>query len=84
MAPVNGVREFMSDPQVRVNRTVFEVQDPRAGTLRQLSHAARYAETPASLRRLPPQLGEHTDEVLAEVGYSADEIRELRASGAVA
>jgi crotonobetainyl-CoA:carnitine CoA-transferase CaiB-like acyl-CoA transferase len=84
LAPVYGVREFMADPQVRANRTVFEVEDPRAGTLRQLSHPARYAETPASLRRLPPSQGEHTDEVLAEVGYRADEIRALRASGAIA
>src|SRR5207247_1780067 len=52
LAPVNGVREFMADPQVRANRTVFEVEDPRAGTLRQLAHPARYADTPASLRRL--------------------------------
>ncbi len=84
LAPVNGVREFMADPQVRANRTVFEVEDPRAGTLRQLAHPARYSETPASLRRLPPQRGEHTDEVLAEVGYGAVEIGELRASGAIA
>src|SRR5258706_440776 len=84
LAPVNGVREFMADPQTRANRTVFEVEDPRAGTLRQLAHPARYSETPATLRRLPPQLGEHTDEVLVEAGYRADEIRELRASGAVA
>jgi crotonobetainyl-CoA:carnitine CoA-transferase CaiB-like acyl-CoA transferase len=84
LAPVNGVREFMADPQVRANRTVFEVEDPRAGTLRQLSHPARYAETPATLRRLPPQRGEHTDEVLGEAGYSDAEIRALRASGAVA
>jgi crotonobetainyl-CoA:carnitine CoA-transferase CaiB-like acyl-CoA transferase len=84
MAPVNGVRAFMADPQVRANRTVFEVEDPRAGTLRQLSHPARYADTPSTLRRLPPQLGEHTDEVLAEVGYRAEEIRALRESGAVA
>ena len=84
LAPVNGVREFMADPQVRANRTVFEVEDPRAGTLRQLSHPARYGETPATLRRLPPQRGEHTDEVLAEAGYSDAEILALRESGAVA
>ncbi len=84
LAPANGIREFMADPQVRANRTIFEVEDPRAGTLRQLCHPARYAETPASLRRLPPQRGEHTDEVLAEVGYAAAEIRALRESGAVA
>ena len=48
LAPVNGVREFMADPQARANRTVFEVEDPRAGTLRQLAHPARYS-------RLPPR-----------------------------
>ena len=84
LAPVNGVREFMADPQVRANQTVFEVEDPHAGTLRQLSHPARYAETPATLRRLPPQRGEHTDEVLAEAGYTSEEIRALRESATVA
>jgi crotonobetainyl-CoA:carnitine CoA-transferase CaiB-like acyl-CoA transferase len=84
VAPVNGVREFMADPQVRANRTLFEVEDPRAGTLRQLGHFARYSATPASLRRLPPQRGEHTDEVLGEIGYDAEEIRALRGIGAVA
>jgi crotonobetainyl-CoA:carnitine CoA-transferase CaiB-like acyl-CoA transferase len=84
LAPVNGVREFMADPQVRANRTLFEVEDPRAGTLRQLSHFARYSDTPASVRRLPPQRGQHTDEVLGEAGYAAAEIRALRESGAVA
>ena len=84
LAPVNGVRDFMADPQVRANRTVFEVEHPLAGTLRQLAHPARYSSTPATLRRLPPQHGEHTDEVLAEMGYSEAEIRALRESGAVA
>jgi crotonobetainyl-CoA:carnitine CoA-transferase CaiB-like acyl-CoA transferase len=78
------VREFMADPQARANRTVFEVEDPRAGTLRQIAHPARYSETPATLRRLPPQRGEHTDEVLAELGYSEAEVRALRERGTVA
>jgi len=83
LAPAHGVREFMADPQVQASRTLFEVDDPAAGTLRLLRHPARYADTPASLRRLPPQRGEHSEEVLAEAGYDADEIRVLRESGVV-
>jgi crotonobetainyl-CoA:carnitine CoA-transferase CaiB-like acyl-CoA transferase len=81
---VNGVREFMADPQVQASATIFEVDDPAAGTIRQLRHPARFSETPTSMRRTPPRLGEHTDEVLAEAGYDDAEIQTLRASGAVA
>jgi crotonobetainyl-CoA:carnitine CoA-transferase CaiB-like acyl-CoA transferase len=84
LAPVNGVREFMADPQVRASATIFEVEDPVAGTIRQLRHPARFSDTPASLRRTPPRIGEHTDEVLAEAGYDAVEIQALRDAGAVA
>ncbi len=83
LAPANRIRDFLADPQVRANRTVFEVDDPHAGTLRQLRHPARFAETPTSLRRLPPQRGEHGDELLGELGYGSDEIRALREAGAV-
>ncbi len=84
VAPANGIQEFLSDPQVKVNRTIFEVEDERAGRMRQLRNPVRFAETPANLRRLPPRLGQHTDEVLGEAGYSDDEIRALRGADAVA
>ena len=84
MAPVNGIREFMEDPQVKANRTIFEVEDEQAGRMRLLRNPVRFRDTPANLRRLPPRLGQHTDEVLGEAGYSDDEIRALRAENAVA
>ena len=84
VAPANGIREFLSDPQVKVNRTIFEVEDEQAGRMRQLRNPVRFGETPANLRRLPPRLGQHTDEVLGEAGYSDDEIRALRSAHAVA
>jgi crotonobetainyl-CoA:carnitine CoA-transferase CaiB-like acyl-CoA transferase len=52
--------------------------------MRQPRPAARFAETPSTLRTFAPILGEHTDAVLAEVGFSADEIGELRTSKVVA
>jgi formyl-CoA transferase/CoA:oxalate CoA-transferase len=41
------------------------------------------SETPGSVRRAPPLLGEHTDEILGELGYALDDIRRLRTDGAV-
>jgi len=63
---------------------MFEVHDhPASGRVRQPRHPAQFAATPAHLAGRAPLLGEHTDEVLAELGYDATRIVELRASGAV-
>jgi crotonobetainyl-CoA:carnitine CoA-transferase CaiB-like acyl-CoA transferase len=83
-APVYDLDDFMEDPQVKHNRTVFDAEDPKGGTMRYVSHPGIYAKTPATLRRHPPRYGEHTNEILAEAGLTEEAIAALRDGGIVA
>lgn len=83
-APVYDLQDFMDDPQVRHNRTVFDVEHPERGTVRYVRHPGIYPKSPATLRRHPPKYGEHTDELLGELGLDSAEISALRESGVIA
>jgi crotonobetainyl-CoA:carnitine CoA-transferase CaiB-like acyl-CoA transferase len=83
-APVYSLDDFLEDPQVKHNRTVFSAEDPRGGTTRFVRHPGVFEKTPATLRRHPPRYGEHTQEILDEAGYTGDEIAALRTGQIVA
>jgi len=79
VAPANSVADFLADPQVAANRTVFEAEHPEAGRIRYLRNPARLRDTPPSLRHHPPRLGEQGEEILREAGFSENAIREILA-----
>ena len=83
LAPVNDIATFLADPQVAASGAVIAMEDAEAGPMRFLASPARFPETPTSFRRMPPRLGAHTDEVLGEAGFGAEEIGALRAGNAV-
>jgi crotonobetainyl-CoA:carnitine CoA-transferase CaiB-like acyl-CoA transferase len=79
-APVLTRNEVIHHPQVEALGLVVETMHPVAGRLRQTRPAAQFSTTPAEIRRGAPGLGEHTREILEEIGYSAAEIAEISAA----
>jgi len=82
-APVLTRSEMINHPQVTANHVIWESEHAQAGPLRQASPAAQFSRTPAELRFGAPALGEHTEQVLSEHGYSDAEIEELIAENVV-
>jgi crotonobetainyl-CoA:carnitine CoA-transferase CaiB-like acyl-CoA transferase len=80
--PVNDVGEVFADAQVQHLGMVQPVQHPEMGELRLIGNAATLAGLPRALRTAAPAAGEHTSEILAELGLSADDIERLRGEGA--
>jgi formyl-CoA transferase len=82
--PVNDMEHLFADPQVLHRAMIAEVPHPTIGSLRLTGTPIKYSETPATIRRHPPLLGEHTDEVLAEVlEYQPERIEVLRQQRAI-
>ena len=81
--PVYELDEVFQDPQVLYNEMVVETEHPAYGPLKLTGFPVKLSETPASLRRPPPLVGEHNEEILREYGYSDDRIRALQKGGVV-
>jgi crotonobetainyl-CoA:carnitine CoA-transferase CaiB-like acyl-CoA transferase len=82
--PVNRISDMLADPQVAARAMVVEVDHPRAGRTKTLGLPIKFSETAGKVERPSPLLGQHTDEVLASLGYSMQDIDALCVQGAVA
>ena len=83
VGPVYHVDEVFEDPHVKARNMVLNIEDARYGQVHQTGIAIKLSDTPGSVRQSGPRVGEHTDEVLGELGYAATERARLRQVGAV-
>jgi crotonobetainyl-CoA:carnitine CoA-transferase CaiB-like acyl-CoA transferase len=81
--PVNTVPEALAHPQVAARDMLVELDHPVAGTLTTLGSPVKLSGNPPAYRKPPPTLGQHTDEILAELGLTAEEIAALHESDVV-
>ncbi|RPG13323.1 MAG: CoA transferase [Proteobacteria bacterium TMED72] len=81
--PVLPLEAVPGNIQIQHNQTVYEVEHPTAGRMRQCRPAALFSRTQAEAGAIAPLFGEQTDEVLGEVGFTPDQISEMRKSGSI-
>jgi crotonobetainyl-CoA:carnitine CoA-transferase CaiB-like acyl-CoA transferase len=81
--PINDLAEVFADPQVQARGMTVAAPHPLADDLRLVASPMKFSKTPVQYRRPPPLLGEHTDEVLRELGLMDEDVASLRSSGVV-
>jgi crotonobetainyl-CoA:carnitine CoA-transferase CaiB-like acyl-CoA transferase len=81
--PINNYAQVFADPQITARDMMLETDHPVLGRLRTLGSPIKLSATPADANRRAPLLGEHTHEVLTELGLSEDEIAALRRANAI-
>ena len=82
-APVQRLSELKDDQQVIANGYLADIDHPVLGPIKLADHPIRYSETPHSIRSVAPELGQHTEEVLLELGYDWPDIERLQDGGVI-
>jgi len=79
--PVLSLSEMVDHPQTQARNMVVEVKKPDGSTQRQLNSPFRFSESMTEIKQIGPELGEQTEEVLLEIGYTPEEIQALKDKG---
>jgi crotonobetainyl-CoA:carnitine CoA-transferase CaiB-like acyl-CoA transferase len=82
--PVYNIADAVADPHFRERQVLVEVEDPELGSMPMHNIVPRLSGTPGVWRRAAPMLGQHTDEILSELGFDVASIAAMRAEGACA
>lgn len=80
---VQSLDEVFADPQVRSRQMLVETTHPKAGRVRQIGVPIKFSETPGEIRMPAPEIGEHTEEILGQLGFAQEEIDHLRKMGVI-
>jgi formyl-CoA transferase len=81
--PINDYEEVMNDPHLQSRDMIVETNHPSLGCIKTLGTPIKMSATPLTPGRPAPLLGQHTDEVLRQFGYSEEELNEFRSNGAI-
>jgi crotonobetainyl-CoA:carnitine CoA-transferase CaiB-like acyl-CoA transferase len=81
--PVNDLAAVFSDPQVSERKMVETIEHPTAGKIKQTGIPIKFSETPGLISLPPPLLGEHTEKILSDLGYSINQISEFRETNVI-
>jgi crotonobetainyl-CoA:carnitine CoA-transferase CaiB-like acyl-CoA transferase len=83
VAPVYEIDEALSDPQAVHRETVLELEDETLGKVKQLGIPIKLSQTPGAVRSPPPLPGEHTEEIMGQLGYTRHEMDAFLKAGII-
>lgn len=81
--PINPIEDALADEHVLARGMVVELEHPLAGLVRSLGNPIKLGNAPVTYRRPAPLLGQHTGEILTELGYTQDDLARLQREGAI-
>lgn len=81
--PINTIEDVLRDPHVVERDMILSIRHPKAGEIKNIACPVKMSKTPTDVRYPPPGLGEHTNEVLTELGYTAEELESMGKSNII-
>ena len=79
--PVKSFTEAIQDPQIQARNMVVDLDHPKLGKIQNIASPIKYSRTPLTIRSIAPTIGQNTEEILENLGYTAEQIQNLKKNG---